>query len=149
MRDPKITHKIMSSIKSKDTKPEIILRKALWAKNYRCRVNYKELPGKPDIVFTKYKIAIFCDGDFWHGHNWAVRGMVSLEQELEGYSEYWRNKICKNIQRDEEITKKLYADRWYVLRFWESDIRSNTEECVRTIEQAIFDMKFENINLDL
>ena len=72
-----------------------------------------------------------------------------MEQELEGYSEYWKNKILKNIQHDEEITKKLYAEGWSVLRFWESDIRKKTDECVRTIEQAIFDMKLENINLDL
>ena len=66
MRSPEITHKIMSSIKSKNTRPELLLRKALWRKNMRYRVNYKKLPGKPDIVFTKPKVAIFCDGDFWH-----------------------------------------------------------------------------------
>ena len=58
MRDPKITHRIMSAVKSKDTRPELILRKALWHKNYRYRINYKMLPGKPDIVFTKYKVAV-------------------------------------------------------------------------------------------
>ena len=72
MRDPQITHKIMSSIKSKDTRPELLLRKALWRENMRYRINYKKLPGKPDIVFTKKKVVIFCDGDFWHGHNWAL-----------------------------------------------------------------------------
>ena len=63
-RDPKVTHKIMSAIPSKDTKPEMMLRRELWHRNLRYRVNYKELPGKPDIVFTRYRIAIFCDGDF-------------------------------------------------------------------------------------
>ncbi len=87
-RDPKTTHKIMSAIKSKDTRPELLLRRALWQKNLRYRVNYKKLPGKPDIVFTQYKLAIFCDGDFWHGHNWALRGIPSLEEELKGYSEF-------------------------------------------------------------
>ena len=78
MRDPNITHKIMSAIKAKDTRPELILRKALWKRKHRYRVNYKKLPGKPDIAFTKYKVAVFCDGDFWHGHNWALRGLSSL-----------------------------------------------------------------------
>ena len=68
----------MSAIKAKDTRPELILRKALWKRKHRYRVNYKKLPGKPDIAFTKYKVAVFCDGDFWHGHNWALRGLSSL-----------------------------------------------------------------------
>ena len=74
-RDPAITHKIMSAIKAKDTRPELELRKALWHEGLRYRVNYKDLPGKPDIVFTKWKVVVFCDGDFWHGHNWAIRGV--------------------------------------------------------------------------
>ena len=83
-RTPEVTHKIMSAIKSKDTKPELLLRKALWKNKIRYRVNYKKLPGKPDIVITKNKIAIFCDGDFWHGHNWAIQrnDISSLMQQL-------------------------------------------------------------------
>ena len=82
MRDKDVTHKIMASIPSRNTRPEMMLRKALWRKNYRFRVNYKLLPGTPDIVFTKKKVVVFCDGDYWHGHNWYVRGMSSLEEEL-------------------------------------------------------------------
>lgn len=122
-RNAATTSRIMSAIKSQNTQPEMLLRKALWQKNMRYRVNYKELPGKPDIVFTKYKIAIFCDGDFWHGHNWALRGMTSLEEELNGYSQYWKDKILKNIERDEIVNKKLLAMGWTVLRFWENEIR--------------------------
>jgi len=92
-RDPQVTHKIMSAIPSKNTKPELLLRRALWRENLRYRVNYKKLPGKPDIVFTKYRIAVFCDGDFWHGHNWAIRGLNSLEEELASYSSFWRTSI--------------------------------------------------------
>lgn len=71
----------------------------------RYRVNYKRLLGKPDIVFTKLKVVVFCDGDFWHGHNWAIRGQRSLQEELSGYSQYWRDKILRNIERDEENNK--------------------------------------------
>lgn len=113
----------MAAIHSNNTKPEILLRKALWHKGLRFRVHYKQLPGRPDIVFTKAKIAVFCDGDYWHGHNWVIRGLPSIEAELAGYSEYWRNKISENIRRDTENNKKLESDGWIVLRFWESDIK--------------------------
>jgi DNA mismatch endonuclease (patch repair protein) len=144
MRDPKITHRIMSSIKSKNTRPELILRKALWRKNLRYRINYKKLPGKPDIVFTKKNIVIFCDGDFWHGHNWALRGLSSLEDELNGYSEFWRQKILRNIKRDNEINKDLTSRGWTVIRIWESDIKKDVNKCVDLIEDMIFDSMIES-----
>lgn len=133
MRDPAITHKIMASIPSKNTRPEIALRKALWHMNLRYRVNYKALPGKPDIVFTKQKLVIFCDGDFWHGHNWAIRGLSSLDEELAGYSEFWRQKILRNIQRDKENNETLAKLGWTVVRFWESDIKNNLTRCVNEV----------------
>lgn len=115
----------MSSIKSKDTRPELLLRKALWRENMRYRINYKKLPGKPDIVFTKKKVVIFCDGDFWHGHNWALRGLSSLDEEQNGYSGFWKEKILRNIQRDSEITKDLTSMGWIVIRIWESDMKKS------------------------
>lgn len=135
-RDTETTRKIMSAIHSIDTKPEIFLRKALWNKGLRFRIHHKLLPGKPDIVFTKAKIAVFCDGDYWHGHNWAIRGLPSLEAELAQYSEYWRNKIIRNVRRDLENTRKLEADGWTVLRFWESDIKRNVVQCAVSIESC-------------
>ncbi len=137
-RDMSTTHKIMASIKSKDTEPELILRKALWKKGMRYRVNYKKLPGKPDIVFTRAKLVVFCDGDFWHGHNWALRGLSSLEEELSHYSDFWKDKILRNINRDKQNTEKLENSGWMVLRLWESDIRKNTEMCVSTIESCYY-----------
>ena len=109
----------MSAIPSKDTKPEIALRKALWHEKLRYRVNYKKLPGKPDIVFTKYRIAVFCDGDFWHGH------------------EFWQTKIRRNIERDNEVNQMLTALGWTVIRIWESDINKDISKCVETIKRAI------------
>lgn len=134
VRAPEITHKIMSAIKNKNTKPEMMLRKALWHRGLRYRINYMKLPGRPDIVFTKAKLAVFCDGDFWHGHNWAIRGIPSLEDELAGYSEFWQNKIRGNIKRDKEHTFQLESSGWKVLRFWESDILTNVDTCVNKIE---------------
>ena len=137
MRDPAITHKIMSSIHSKDTKPELLLRRALWHKGLRYRVSVKDLPGKPDIVFTKAKIAIFCDGDYWHGHNWAIRGLSSLDEELANYSDYWKKKIRGNIERDQSNTKKLEKEGWTVIRFWESEIKTDLDKCVQIVMDNI------------
>ena len=92
-RTLEMTHKIMSAVKSKNTRPELALRHALWARGLRYRVNVKSLKGKPDVVFTRAKIVVFCDGDFWHGHNWAIRGLSSLEEELDKYTQFWRDKI--------------------------------------------------------
>ena len=136
-RTPEITHKIMSAVKSKDTEPELMLRKALWHTGLRYRKNYKQLPGKPDVVFLRKKVAIFCDGDFWHGHNWAIRGLKSLDEELNGYSDFWRTKILKNIERDEKNNRLLMEMGWTVIRFWESEIRSKLDECVQRVVDTI------------
>lgn len=131
-------HKNMKNICAKDTSIEVILRKALWKKGYRYRKNCKEIPGKPDIVLTKYKIVIFCDGEFFHGKDWEV-----LKSRLAkgDNSEYWINKISRNRKRDDEINKRLLFEGWTVIRFWGKDIKKNTDECVKVIEEAIFDIK--------
>ena len=135
-RTPEITHKIMSAVKSKNTRPELALRHALWIRGMRYRVNVKTLPGKPDIIFTKVKVAVFCDGDFWHGHNWVIRGLSSLDEELSRYSQFWKDKILGNIKRDSDNTARLEADGWVVIRLWESDIKANISKCVDKIFDA-------------
>ncbi len=131
-------HKNMKNIRSKDTAIEIRLRKALWQKGYRYRKNYKELPGCPDIVLTKYKIAIFCDGEFFHGKDWEV---LKPHLEQSNNSQFWINKISRNIERDDEVNKKLLFLGWTVIRFWGKDIKKKTEECVRVVEETIFEKK--------
>jgi len=106
-REPSTTSKIMSSIKSKGTKPELILAKAMWSSGLRYRKQYKII-GKPDFVFVKAKLAIFCDGDFWHGNNWKLRGLSNLEEELSKYSKFWQTKILRNIERDHEVSPFRY-----------------------------------------
>lgn len=133
-RTPEITHKIMSAVKSKNTRPELLLRHALWARGLRYRVNVKSLKGKPDIVFTRAKIVVFCDGDFWHGHNWVIRGLTSFEDELARYSQFWKDKILKNIQRDKEITAILETEGWTVIRIWESEIKAHVDKCADLVE---------------
>ena len=130
--------KNMRSIKGKDTSIEMILRKALWKKGYHYRKNYKNLPGTPDIALTKYKIAIFCDGEFFHGKDWEI-----LKPRLESgkNSDFCVAKISRNRERDDEINKKLLFMGWTVIRFWGTDIKKNTDECLRVIEETIFDLK--------
>ena len=131
----------MKNIHGKDTKIEVILRKALWSKGYRYRKNYKKLPGSPDIALTKYKIAIFCDGEFFHGKDWDT---LKKRLEKSNNSEFWINKISRNIERDDEINKKLDFEGWTVIRFWGEDIKKHTDECVKVVEETIFDsMEFE------
>lgn len=133
----------MQSIKSKDTSIELSLRKKLWHKGYRYRKNYKGLPGSPDIVLTKYRIAIFCDSDFFHGKDWDV-----LEERIKKgkNSDYWIAKISRNIARDDEVNKQLRAEEWTVLRFWGNEITKNVDECVRAVEETIFENKMRNLN---
>lgn len=133
-------HKNMSHIKSKDTSIEVKLRKALWNKGYRYRKNYSKLPGKPDIALTKYKIAIFCDSEFFHGKDWEV---LKLRLERGDNSQYWVRKIARNRERDDEINKRLLFEGWTVVRFWGKDISKNPEECVRVVEEAVWDAKMQ------
>jgi len=132
LRDPKTTYKIMSSVKSKNTKPERLLGSAMWKLGLRYRKHYK-LIGKPDFVFVKAKIVVFCDGDFWHGNNWRIRGLGSLEKELESYSEFWKDKILRNIERDKNVTESLRKEGWLVLRFWESEIKKTPNTCAEKV----------------
>lgn len=134
MRDPQITHKIMSAIRSKNTKPELALRKALWKRGMRYRINDGRLPGKPDIVFSRAKLVVFCDGDYWHGHNWALRGYTSLEEELARYGEYWQKKILRNVERDAMNNQLLSEAGWMVMRFWGSEIKADVEKCADKVQ---------------
>lgn len=135
---PEQRRKNMQHIRSKNTKIECILRRALWKKGYRYRKHYAKIPGKPDIVLTKYKIAIFCDGEFFHGKDWEIQ---RKRIENSNNSDYWIMKIERNISRDEDVNRRLKAMGWVVLRFWGKDIKNNTDSCIKAIEEAVFDVK--------
>ena len=131
---PEQSHKNMKHIRSKDTKIEIILRKALWHEGIRYRKNYDKLPGKPDIAITKYKIAVFCDGEFFHGKDW---NQLQVKLKNSNNSEYWLKKIQRNINRDYEVEQEIRAQGWIVLRFWGKDIKQDVNMCVKSIKEAI------------
>lgn len=133
-------HRNMQNIKNKDTKIELILRSALWNHGYRYRKNYCILPGKPDIVITKYNLAIFCDSEFFHGKDWD-----DLQNQLDRgkNAEFWKKKIKANIDRDNEVDKELRLMGWRVLRFWGKDIKQNVKECVQAVDEAAFEIKMQ------
>lgn len=120
--------KIMSKIRGKNTKPELAFRKALWAKGYRYRIDYKKLIGKPDIVLKKYKTVIFIDGEFWHGYQWEER-----KEKIKSNREFWIPKIERNIQRDVEVNLGLKSLGYTVFRFWQMEVDKNLEACLHSV----------------
>ena len=144
-RDSATVSNNMRKIHSKDTSIELLLRKALWHKGYRYRKNYKALPGSPDIVLTKYKIAIFCDSEFFHGKDWEI---LKLRLENGKNADFWIKKIERNRNRDYENDKKLLFLGYTVLHFWGQDISKHTDEGLQAIEEAIWDTKFSDTATD-
>jgi DNA mismatch endonuclease (patch repair protein) len=122
----------MRRIKSKDTSIEILLRKELWKRGLRYRKNVKDVLGKPDIVFKGKKLAVFADSEFWHGKYLMEKKYIPKTN-----TEFWVEKIERNIERDKVVNQKLNDDDWTVLRFWEADIRKNVAECADTVEETL------------
>jgi DNA (cytosine-5)-methyltransferase 1 len=133
----------MRKVHNRDTTPELALRRALWARGLRYRVNATDLPGKPDIVIPSARLAIFVDGDFWHGNQFRKRKLAALEEQFPetATKTYWLTKIRRNMTRDAARTSALLSQGWSVLRFWESRLRADLEGCVamvtRVVEQGI------------
>jgi DNA mismatch endonuclease (patch repair protein) len=122
------------SSRKEDTGCEVVLRSRLWRAGARFRKNVRNLPGKPDIVFSRPRLAVFCDGDFWHGKDWEERRQRLARGSNSGY---WTAKIERNRERDRQHTQELEADGWTVLRFWESEIHGNPDAVVSRILAAI------------
>jgi DNA mismatch endonuclease, patch repair protein len=132
--------KIMSKIKSKNSKPKLLFRKALWAKGVRYRINNKTLPGKPDISIKKYRLAIFIDGEFWHGYNWNER-----KQTIKSNREFWIPKIERNMQRDREVNQLLAEIDFTVFRFYEHEIKKDLKRCINDLLVYIeYEYKYVN-----
>ena len=125
-----IRSKTMKAIRSKDTTIELEIRRRLYKSGLRYRKNVSDLPGKPDIVFLKKRLAVFCDSCFWHGCDKHFRQPKSNE-------DYWHPKIKRNIERDKKILKKYQEEGWTVLRFWEHDIHTYPNKVVEKIKTTI------------
>ena len=122
--------KRMSNVHLKGGKAEVTLAKALWHQGYRYRRNYKKLPGSPDIAILKYKVAVFVDGEFWHGHDWENR-----KQRLKSNREYWIEKIEENMARDKRNDLLLAEMGWKPIHLWEKEVNEGLENCVDAILQ--------------
>ncbi|MEN4761678.1 very short patch repair endonuclease [Chryseobacterium sp. C39-AII1] len=124
--------KLMSKIKGKDTQPEIMFRNALYSLGIRYRINVAKLPGKPDIAIKKYKLAIFIDGDFWHGYKWEEKKI-----RIKSNAEYWIEKIERNMERDIENTIALERMGYTVLRFWEHEVKKDLQSCIFRVKSFL------------
>jgi DNA mismatch endonuclease (patch repair protein) len=116
---------LMSKIKSKNTSPELLLRKALWASGFRYRLHHKKLPGNPDIILTKFKVVVFIDGEFWHGYNWQQKKI-----KISANRGFWIPKIERNMQRDVSNNLQLAQMGLKVFRFWEQEIKKDLNGCL-------------------
>lgn len=125
--------RIMRAVKHKDSAIELHLRRSLYSLGLRFRKHYK-IPGTPDIAFTKYRVAIFCDSEFWHGKDWEIR-----KSDIKSNHEYWYKKIEENIARDRLVDEQLKLLGWIVLRFWGKDIVENTDNCLAIILKTLSD----------
>lgn len=120
--------------KKKNTRCEVVLRRELWRRGFRYRVHLPDLPGRPDIVFTRHRLVVFCDGDFWHGRQLEDR----LAKLSRGHnSAYWVTKLQRNVARDRENEHALEASGWNVLRVWETDVLRNPSRVADRIAQAL------------
>ena len=126
---PEQRHRNMQAIKGENSKIELMLRKELWKRGLRYRKNVKNIFGHPDIAFISKKIAVFCDGEFWHGYDWENR-----KNRIDSNKAFWYAKIERNMARDEEVNDYLNSHGWIVLRFWGEDIKKNTAHCADIIE---------------
>jgi len=131
--------KNMQAIKSKDSKIENLLAKTIFRNGVRYRRNVKSIIGCPDICIKKYKIAIFCDSEFWHGKDWEKRKF-----DFKTNKEFWIPKIERNIQRDYEVNEKLKEEGWTIMRFWGNDINKDLQGCLNRILQTIDETKGKN-----
>jgi DNA mismatch endonuclease (patch repair protein) len=122
----------MSKIRSKDTLPEIRIRKALWRMGYRYRLYYKLLPGKPDIVITKQKIVVFVHGCFWHRHENCIEASRPKTN-----SEYWETKIQKTIERDKKHQAEIQMAGWKVIIIWECNVKNDIDDNVKMLNDIL------------
>ena len=140
-------HANMAAIRSKDTKPEMIVRRGLWKRGFRYRLNHKRLPGHPDLVLKKYRTCIFVNGCFWHGHHINLQ-FDDLQFSIENSEcckipktnrEFWIAKIRRNKERDKDEQKKLAAMGWHSITVWECELKPSKRE--ETLESIAFTLK--------
>lgn len=129
---PEQRRRNMQAIRSKETKAEVVLAKELWSRGHRYRKNDSNVFGCPDLTFAKYKLAIFVDGEYFHGYNWDIE-----KHRIKTNQDFWWKKIEGNMKRDEVVNEMLVNNGWTVLRFWTKDLKRNIGNCILKIEEEI------------
>ena len=138
-RDPEVTSRIMAAVSSQGSKAETLLGKSMWDLGLRYRKHPRSIVGKPDHAFLGLKIAVFCDGDFWHGKGWEERGFDNWEEQFHGLrnAEFWRDKIARNMERDRQVNLELQGRGWLVVRFPESQILREPARCAQVVLEVV------------
>ena len=135
-------HNNMAAIRSKNTKPEMIVRRGLWKRGFRYRLNYKRLPGHPDLVLRKYRTCIFVNGCFWHGHGTSLNNQGEITNEIccckipQTNREFWVAKIRRNKERDKEEQRRLAEMGWHCITVWECELKPQKRE--ETLDSIAF-----------
>lgn len=137
MRDSATTSRIMTAVRSRDTAPELALRRVLHRQGVRYRVHARDVFGSPDLVVRRYRVAVFVDGDMWHGNEHVRRGLPDLESLFPSRTEFWCDKIRGNMARDAEVNVKLHRDGWTVVRIWASVVEADPEAAASIVTAAI------------
>ena len=138
---PEQRRRCMQANRSRDTKPEQMLARELWRRGYRYRRNVRGVPGSPDICFKSKKVAVFVDGDFWHGNNWEVQ-----KQRIKTNRDFWYSKIERNQARDRRVNQRLTSMGWKVLRFWETDIKKHLSRCADQVEDVLREEQLQHLH---
>jgi DNA mismatch endonuclease (patch repair protein) len=136
-RDPAVTSRMMAAVRNKDSKAELALRRALHARGLRYRLHAGDVAGRPDLVIRSRRLAVFVDGDMWHGNEHRRRGMASLEDLFPTRTQWWVAKIERNMQRDLEVNERLAADGWTVVRLWESEVLADPAAAADRVFAAV------------
>lgn len=127
----------MQSNRSRDTKPELLLRRELHRRGVRYRLHATDVCGRPDLVIRTLRVAVFVDGDFWHGNRWRLRGLARLEDDFHNNRDFWVAKIRRNVQRDREVNERLAEEGWTVVRVWENEILADVGRVADRVQEAI------------
>lgn len=136
-RDPAVTSRMMARVRSKDSRAELALRRELHARGVRYRLHARDVTGRPDLVHRRARLAVFVDGDFWHGNAHRLRGLPRLEDLFPTRTDWWVTKITANVHRDTRVTEALREQGWTVLRFWESDVLRDPVAAADTVTAAL------------
>jgi DNA mismatch endonuclease (patch repair protein) len=137
-RDSAVTSRMMSKVRAKNSRAEVMLRKALWRRGLRYRIHYRELLGRPDVVFPRARVVVFIDGDFWHGRAVIDEGEEAFLRVMRtARRDWWLKKITKTIERDRTVTAELQRQGWTVIRMWESAVLGDIESSVKQIQAAL------------